>query len=169
VTQAGSVSASPVDLMSIYPTLVELAGLPPNPQIKGEGLSIVPLLHNPKARWKHYALCTHERGNHSVRSKHFRYIRYQDGSEELYDHRVDPNEWNNLAHKPTSKAKAVMADHAKHLPSNEAPTGPSYYNGTALMKLTGPTYEWKTKADAKGDPAFKNAGKLKSQAWKTAK
>ena len=168
VTTPGSTSTAPVDLMSLYPTLVELAGLPPNPDIAGQGHSVVPLLRDPKAFWPPYALCTHTRGNHTIRSRHYRYIRYEDGSEELYDHRTDPNEWTNLAQNPTPEIEAVLADHRTHLPAKEAPNGPSYYGGTALMKLTGSTYEWKTKAEAAGDPAFKNANKIKSQAWKEA-
>jgi hypothetical protein len=35
--------------------------------------------------------------NHSIRSENYRYIQYEDGSEELYDHKKDPNEWYNLA------------------------------------------------------------------------
>lgn len=169
VTKAGSRCAAPVDLMSIYPTLLELAGLPTYSKIAGEGESVVPLLKDGKAAWPHYALCTHERSNHSVRSKHYRYIRYQDGSEELYDHRADPSEWNNLAKNPSQEAKEVMAEHARHLPETEAPVGPSYYGGSALMKLTGGTYDWKKKSDVKGDEGYLNAGKLKSRAWSEAK
>ena len=46
------------------------------------------------------AITTHNRGNHSVRSERWRYIRYADGTEELYDHRNDPHEWKNLASDP---------------------------------------------------------------------
>ena len=41
-------------------------------------------------------MTTYGWGNHGIRTENWRYIRYQDGSEELYDHRKDPNEWNNL-------------------------------------------------------------------------
>jgi hypothetical protein len=71
-------------------TLLELCGLPPDPSCDGK--SIVPLLRNPMARWESPALMTYGRGNHAVRSSRWRYIRYADGSEELYDHRSDPNE-----------------------------------------------------------------------------
>jgi len=169
VTTPGSSTNAPVDLMSVYPTLTKLCNLPPNPQIEGEGNSVFPLIKKPTTNWPHYALCTHQRGNHTVRSTRYRYIRYNDGSEELYDHSNDPNEWHNLAAKPTDKIKRIMEDHAKHLPKNEAPIGPSYKSGSVLMKLTGNTYEWKTKKDAQGDPEFKNAAKLKSQAWAAAK
>ena len=57
----------------------------------------MPLVRDPKAKWDHVAITTYGRGNHAIRSEEFRYIRYEDGSEELYDHRVDPNEWRNVA------------------------------------------------------------------------
>ncbi len=123
VTKPGTKTDAPVDLMSIYPTLVELAGLPANPQIKDQGHSLVPLLKNPQTPWSHYALCTHERGNHSLRSRTHRYIRYQDGSEELYDHRTDTNEWNNIA----ADHQDLCRQFSQTLPKNEAPIGPSYY------------------------------------------
>ncbi|BDS08561.1 hypothetical protein NT6N_36010 [Oceaniferula spumae] len=168
ITTPNRKTSAPVDLMSIYPTLIELAGLPSYARIQGQGTSVFSLLKNPDAQWPHYALCTHTRGNHSVRSRHYRYIRYQDGSEELYDHRSDPNEWHNIA-QLTAKEKAICADHAKHLPKTEAPTGPSYYAGSVLMKLTGDTYQWKLKKEIQGDKNYLNAGKIKSQAWKAAK
>lgn len=95
VTQPGSRCERPVDLMSLYPTLVELCGLPA--KTENEGVSIVPLLRDPTAKWEYPALTTHGRGNHSVRSGRWRYIRYANGDEELYDHEADQNEWKNLA------------------------------------------------------------------------
>src|SRR5262249_1696558 len=92
----------PVSLMDMYPTLVELCGLTPRPGL--EGHSLVPLLKDPKAEWGHPALTTHGRNNHAVRTDRWRYIRYADGSEELYDHDADPLEWKNLA---------KSAEHAK--------------------------------------------------------
>ena len=168
VTRAGSVTDAPVDLMSIYPTLLELAGLPSYEGVEGEGRSIVPLLKDPQAPWPHYALCTHVRGNHTVRSRRYRYIHYSDGSRELYDHEADPNEFTNLAWKPTPAVEAIIADHARFLPKEEAPTGPSYYGGGVLMKLTGDTYEWRYKEACEGDSGFENAGKIKSRAWNSA-
>lgn len=168
VTKPNSKTSAPVDLMSIYPTLLELAGLPAYDKIAGEGVSVLPLLKDPKAPWSHYALCTHERKNHSVRSEHYRYIQYQDGSEELYDHRSDPNEWNNLAVQPTEKLKLVIRKHAESIPQNEAPVGPSYYKGDVLLRLTGDTYDWKNKSEVKNDPDYDNANYFKSKAWKDA-
>ncbi|MEW4526132.1 sulfatase [Maioricimonas sp. JC845] len=117
VTPAGAVCGRPVDFMNIYPTLCELCELPVTDQL--EGVSMVSLLKDPDADWDRVAVTTHGRGNHAVRSERFRYIRYSDGSEELYDHDADPMEWANLA--GDENFDAVKRDLARWLPSSEAP------------------------------------------------
>lgn len=94
----------PVELLSLYPTLVDLCGLPANTKLEGVGLRA--LLENPGAAWENVALSTLGQNNHAVRDRRWRYIRYADGSEELYDHKDDPNEWRNLA------AKDPLPEHA---------------------------------------------------------
>lgn len=107
VTQAGSVCAAPIDYLNIYPTLCDLTGLSLPEHV--QGASLLPLLKNPQAPWDHVAICSHGKGNHAARDAHWRYIRYEDGSEELYDHRKDPNEWTNLAQDPSlSEIKAKL-------------------------------------------------------------
>jgi len=98
ITKPGGRCDHPVDLMSLYPTLVELCGLPV--KVENEGVSIVPLLKNPSAKWEHVALTTHTKGNHTICRDRWRYIRYANGDEELYNHEQDPEEWNNLADQP---------------------------------------------------------------------
>jgi arylsulfatase A-like enzyme len=88
----------PVNLIDIYPTLVELCGLPEKKDL--EGVSLVPLLIDPASQWNRPSLCTRKKGNHALIDDRYRYIRYADGSEELYDHEIDPNEWTNLAENP---------------------------------------------------------------------
>lgn len=100
LTLAGSRSTRPVDLMSLYPTLAELAGLPLEVPQRIEGVSIRPLLANPAAAWSHPAVATYLPGNHSVRTEQWHYVRYADGGEELYDVQRDPREWRNLAADP---------------------------------------------------------------------
>ena len=103
VGKPGQVCQRPVNLMDIYPTLVELAGLPRKGDLDGN--SLVPLLKNTSLEWRP-AITTMYRGNHAVRNDRFRYIRYFDGSEELYDHGMpgqsDPDPWeeDNLADNP---------------------------------------------------------------------
>ena len=84
VTTPGSKSDRAVSLMDIYPTLTELAGLETPGHV--EGTSLVPLIIDQDAPWEHVALSTFGYMNHAVRSDRYRYIRYYDGSEELYDH-----------------------------------------------------------------------------------
>jgi arylsulfatase A-like enzyme len=110
VTQPGGVCARPVDFMSIYPTLCELAGFAKPTHV--EGLNITELLADPKAPWSHVAVTTHGLNNHAVRTERWRYIRYADGGEELYDHDQDPYEWKNLAGEPAlAQLKAQLAQH----------------------------------------------------------
>lgn len=94
-------TCQPVSLIDIYPTLIELCGLEPKEQL--EGVSLLPLLKNPNAPWNRPALTTYGRNNHSVRSQRWRYIRYFDGTEELYDHDNDPLEWHNMANNPANE------------------------------------------------------------------
>lgn len=103
VTRPGGVSQRTVDFMSIFPTLTDLAGIPTPSHVEGKSLRV--LLENPAAEWQQPALTTHGQNNHAIRSEGWRYIRYADGSEELYDETKDPYEWTNLATKPEFAAK----------------------------------------------------------------
>ncbi|MDP6359715.1 MAG: sulfatase-like hydrolase/transferase, partial [Planctomycetota bacterium] len=116
VTTPGTVINRPVSLLDIYPTLIDLAGLPKRDGL--DGVSLVPLLNSSKVEWNRPAVMTQGRGNHAIRSDRWRYIRYADGTEELYDHNSDPWEWKNLAGDP--KHTAVIAEHRKWLPKSEA-------------------------------------------------
>jgi len=116
VTRPGTQCERPVDLSVIYPTLLELCGLEPDENCDGQ--SVVSLLKNPAAEWGRPALMTYQRGNHAVRSNRWRYIRYADGTEELYDHSDDPHEWKNVANDP--KWSQVILSHRKWLPVKEA-------------------------------------------------
>ena len=121
---------APVGLVDLYPTLLELCGLPPRPGL--DGASLVPLLKDPALRRDRPALTTHGRGNHAVRSDRWRYIRYADGFEELYDHDVDPGEWKNLAADPAHAA--VKAELSKWLPKQDAPDAPARQGAAAARR-----------------------------------
>jgi len=109
--------SQPVGLIDLYPTLVELCGIEPKTDI--EGRSIVPLLKNPAMKWEYPAITTFEQNNHAVSSERWRYIRYADGSEELYDNSTDPHEWYNLAHDP--EYADVVKQHVRWLPKINVP------------------------------------------------
>jgi arylsulfatase A-like enzyme len=118
--RAGQVCRRPAELLDVYPTLAELCGLPAPAGV--EGRSLRPQLRNPRARRDAPALTTHGPHNHAVRTGRWRYIRYADGSEELYDHARDPREWDNLASSPAhARVKARLAE---HLPAVNAPPLP---------------------------------------------
>lgn len=118
----------PITLVDIYPTLVEYCGLTP-PKQKLDGVSLVPVLKDPKYKWNRPALTTYGVGYSSVRSEQYRYIKYPDGKEELYDHNTDPYEHTNLIGKPKMKAvidklaKSVPAKFTKSIPSKPSVKG----------------------------------------------
>ena len=96
---SGQSCEKPVELLDIYPTLVDLCSLPMNST--NEGKSLLPLLQNPNPVGTYSALSTYGRNNHAYRIGKFRYIRYEDQSEELYDLSQDPHEWKNEVLNPT--------------------------------------------------------------------
>jgi len=106
-----------VSLINIYKTLAEMADLKVPEYVDGE--SLLPQLKNPAQKLQP-AITSWGRGNYAVRNNNWRYIRYFDGTEELYSHEKDPNEWHNLSQKPAFEAK--KKELSKFLPKNEAPT-----------------------------------------------
>lgn len=130
--KSGQESKQVVSLLDIYPTLTDLCGLPkPN---KIEGTSLIPLLDNPSTIWEKPVINTWYYKNHAVRSNDWRYIRYRDGSEELYNHQTDPGEHINLARDP--KYAYVIAEHKKWLPENDAlPSGMNEWNGDKYERM----------------------------------
>lgn len=116
-TTPGSRTSAPVSLMDIYPTLTELAGLETPDHV--DARSLVPLLEDPRRDWPYPALITYGFNNHAVVTDRHRYIRYADGSEELYDIVADPNEWTNLADR--DDLAHVRRELARSMPNDNAP------------------------------------------------
>tara|TARA_B100000809_G_scaffold19840_2_gene17465 strand:- start:13465 stop:14958 length:1494 start_codon:yes stop_codon:yes gene_type:complete len=126
-TLKGQKLATPVSLLDLYPTLLDIAGLPAYD--RNEGTSLKPLLTGDANTSGRPAITTYGEGNHSIRGERYRYIRYSDGSEELYDHDKDPEEWTNLA---LNKEYAdIKKRFIKHLPINPAPIS-EYIYGNAV-------------------------------------
>jgi arylsulfatase A-like enzyme len=125
VTRAGSRSDAPVNLVDLYPTLVELCGLEERPKLDGQNL--VPLLADPSKGRNRAAITTSDERSHAVRTSRYRYIRYADGGQELYDHDHDPHEWTNLAGR--AEYEPLIRELRAHLPENDAapvPDGSAY-------------------------------------------
>ncbi len=114
----GSVCHVPVSLVDIYPTLVEMCRLPSPGRLSGE--SLVPLIKNPDLKSDRRVITTFDRDNYSVTSPRWRYIRYSDGAEELYDQQADPHEWHNLANAP--QHASIKSRLARDLPHMSTPT-----------------------------------------------
>lgn len=122
--------SQPVSLLDLYPTLIELCRLPPIKELSGQ--SLVPLLNNPTQSTGRVVLTTFDKGNYSATSARWHYIRYADGSEELYDRANDPHEWTNLAARPEHAAQKVAL--AKHLPDESKYPAPAAGASGALKK-----------------------------------
>ncbi|HBE13622.1 MAG TPA: hypothetical protein DCY74_05570 [Clostridiales bacterium] len=91
---------NPAELLSIYPTLLGLCNLPENKHNEGE--SLLPLIKNRSPQKERHVISTWGYGNHSIVTGQFRFIQYEDGAEELYDHDTDPNEWHNIIDLPNN-------------------------------------------------------------------
>ena len=135
--QEGQSCNEPAELLDLYPTLTELCGLPPKEGLHGH--SLTPQLKNPATKRDWPAITTHNPHNHSVVTTQWRYIRYADGSEELYNIKEDPNEWANLASVPGHEG--IKAELRQWLPGVNRPPAPgsahrilTYSKGTAIWE-----------------------------------
>jgi len=134
----GSRCKQPVNLLDIYPTLLEMCNLPMKDGLAGQ--SFLPQLRNPELA-RDPSITANEHG-FSVRSERWRYIAYNDGTEELYDHDNDPMEWHNLAGK--AEHARIQASLKKFVPKNPVPPrNPKAISKPKKSVKPGPT----TKAD----------------------
>ena len=179
VTQAGGTSSQPVSLIDIYPTLLDLCGVPKDTRKNDrghelDGHSLKPLLEHPSigkwtgprsaltALYKWRTAYDPSKESYSLRSKEHRYIRYENGREEFYDTNEDPHEWINLARDP--KYNAALEMYRKELASRI----PATVNNIPSQ----PPFKPKQNAQNRsGNVTGKNTGKVKTgvgdaETWK---
>ncbi|MCP4172309.1 MAG: sulfatase [Fuerstiella sp.] len=136
----------PAELLDMYPTLSELCGLTAPRGM--EGHSLVPQLNDATAEREWPAITTHNHDNHGIRTKDWRYIRYADGSEELYDMKNDPNEWKNLSN--VARYQTVIDQHRKWIPQSRQPA-PGSRSRILLYRADG-SVNWEGEDVAADDP-----------------
>lgn len=138
----------PAELLDLYPTLVDLCGLPPRTDI--EGISLKPQLADAKAPRERPAITSHNQGNHGIRTERWRYIRYADRSEELYDMAADPNEWTNLVADPRNAG--TLAELRAWLPKIDVPPAPGSASRVLTYDAETDVAVWEGAPVRRGDP-----------------
>jgi arylsulfatase A-like enzyme len=111
-----------VNLIDLFPTLIDLCRLPKRDIL--DGRSLAPLLKNPNKEWPYPSITTLAAGSFTVNDENWRYTKYNDGTEELYDLKNDPMEWTNLIRLNDKKALVAKARLEKWLPKTSAPNLP---------------------------------------------
>lgn len=112
----------PVNLIDLFPTLIDYCELPAKPEIDGD--SLVPLLKDPDAKWRDATVTIFGSGDASVVGLQWRYIQHRDGTEELYYLEEDPLEWNNMIRSPNSAPRRAKQRLRKFVPKHFAPPIP---------------------------------------------
>jgi len=146
--EAGQRCDQPAELLDMYPTLIDLCGLAPRTDL--EGLSLLPQLQDSATARQRPAITSHNQGNHAIRSQRWRYIRYADGSQELYDMIQDPREWENLAEEP--EYASVVADLCTWLPTVDVPPAPGSAHRVLTYDPAGDQANWEGTAIDRNDP-----------------
>ncbi|SFB95588.1 Arylsulfatase A [Algibacter lectus] len=141
--EKGKVCNKPVQLLDVYPTLLELTNLKSDSKL--EGHSLVPLLKNTNADWSHYARTSFGPGNYSITSEDYRFIQYKDGSEEFYNHKIDPQEWHNAINN--LEYVHVIEKHRAEIPQEhyeilgEGSTGHLSYEASGKRNINNTKYK----------------------------
>ncbi|MRX46267.1 sulfatase [Pedobacter puniceum] len=133
--QQNKLNHNPVGLVDIYPTLLDLCGLPKNKQ--NDGRSLTPVLRNQAKHWDYPVYAFYGTNNISVYKSKYHYIKYEDLSEEFYDLEKDPQEWRNKA--SDLKESVLLNTFRKLAPAKTAAYAPnSLMDGNAYFKSKKP-------------------------------
>lgn len=97
-------SLSMTELVDIYPTVCELLGVRTPKEV--QGTSLVPILKDPKTRVKEVSL-TLDKSGRGLRATDWAYMRYKDGTEELYDMVNDPGQFTNVVDREELSGKKL--------------------------------------------------------------
>ncbi len=143
----GQTCAEPAELLDLYPSLLDLCNLPSNKNL--EGHSLIPQLKDVSTSREWPAITTHGPGNHGIRSRDWRYIRYADGSEELYDMKNDPHEFTNLVKDPAYEEQ--KKELAAWLPGSDAEPAPGSKARLLERKADGRVF-WELEEIGANDP-----------------
>jgi len=136
IGKPGQQSTQPTSTLDLFPTLIELCGLDKVSGQQLDGSSLVPWLIKPNAPRAQAAITVDENQHMSARSERYRYIRYNDGTAEFYDHQSDPNEWTNQIN---NKQFATAIERLrKQLPKKAAPPARLWNN----FEFSPSTYSW---------------------------
>lgn len=151
---AGQQCDQPAELLDIYPTLIELCDLPVRDDL--EGISLLPQLKDFSAHRERPAITSHNQGNHAIRSQRWRFIRYADGSQELYDTQQDPNEWTNLLDESSatvnSELRQVLEEHRRWLPEVDRSPAPGSAHRVLTYDPTSDVATWEGRNITRADP-----------------
>lgn len=146
VPEQGKLSNEAVELLDLFPTLVDLTGLPARSDLDGHSLQ--PILEDIKHQREAPAICSHGPGNHAVITDQWRFIQYADGSRELYDIIEDPYEWKNLA--LINDYEPIMNDLKQFIPANIARPAPG--SKVRLIEILDDVPYWQGDKIGEDDP-----------------